>query len=192
MPRSIRIRIGTTSCLVLETVTHDDHAWQDDAGSGHQPGCRHQCVHEVVVVLGGVNSPVGAQNARRSTGDTTHDRRDMTSHPDGLANGSDGTRRHSGQTDLERSSQSRPLCGSLAFKARIRRTRSTVTGAAREKGQMKAWTLMTTRGVRASHTHTLRTECRRRPPRRRASGMPAAGLGACSTRSRGSAARPVR
>ena len=148
MPRSIRIRIGTTSCLVLETVTHDDHAWQDDAGSGHQPGCRHQCVHEVVVVLGGVNSPVGAQNARRSTGDTTHDRRDMTSHPDGLANGSDGTRRHSGQTDLERSSQSRPLCGSLAFKARIRRTRSTVTGAAREKGQMKAWTLMTTRGVR--------------------------------------------
>jgi len=154
LPRSIRIRIGTTSCLVLETVTHDDHAWQDDAGSGHQPGCRHQCVHEVVVVLGGVNSPVGAQNARRSTGDTTHDRRDMTSHPDGLANGSDGTRRHSGQTDLERSSQSRPLCGSLAFKARIRRTRSTVTGAAREKGQMKAWTLMTTRGVRASRiTH---------------------------------------
>jgi len=115
-------------------------------------------VHEVVVVLGGVNSPVGAQNARRSTGDTTHDRRDMTSHPDGLANGSDGTRRHSGQTDLERSSQSRPLCGSLAFKARIRRTRSTVTGAAREKGQMKAWTLFRTRGVRAAHvTHRVPT-----------------------------------
>ncbi len=48
---------------------------------------------------------------------------------------------------------SRRLCGSLAFKARMRRAPSTV--ASRLVRKVKAWTLVTTRRVRAAHVpHT--------------------------------------
>jgi hypothetical protein len=59
---------------------------------------------------------------------------------------------------------SRCLCGSLAFKARRRRLEHGRL-AAREKGQMKAGTLVTTRGVQAAHDYAQRARRRRRQVR---------------------------
>ena len=94
--------------------------------------------------------------SKRAALNTTHDRRDMTSHLDGLANGLDGTRLQSGQTRSGTPRTSRRLCGSLVFGARMRRARSTVASRLVRKVPDEGMDARCNKG-RPGSTHTLRT-----------------------------------